>query len=106
MSHNQPRLPRTNQPVFDAIRASGLNLSKVAQQAGVSYLHVRQAARGCARPNLQLRAKLPEILGVPLEELFEPACLVAPLASEACLCDSCTLKRIKRERALLTGAQR
>ncbi len=105
MTHNQPRLSRTEQPVYAAMRASGLSMSKVAEAAGVPYIHLRQAAKGFTRPNLRLRAKLPEILGRPIEALFEPASLVAPLASEACTCDSCTLKRIKRERALLARGQ-
>jgi hypothetical protein len=53
-----------------------------------------------------VRERLPVVLGLPIEELFEPASLVPPLASATCTCDTCTLKRIKRERALLTGAQR
>ncbi len=106
MPHNQPRLPRTEQPAYAVIRATGRSLSKIADEAGVPYLHLRQACRGLARPSQRVRERLPVVLGLPIEELFEPASLVPPLASATCTCDTCTLKRIKRERALLTGAQR
>jgi transcriptional regulator with XRE-family HTH domain len=57
----------------------GRTITGTARYLGVNQAHLYQALAGRCRPNAELRAKLPELLGVPLDELFTEDALRPPL---------------------------
>jgi transcriptional regulator with XRE-family HTH domain len=58
------------------IRATGRTIKSVAEELGISYAHLINVCYGKSTPCPTCREKLPEILGVPLKELF-PAEMLA-----------------------------
>jgi hypothetical protein len=49
-----------------------------AAEIDVDFTHFANAIAGRSRPSQAIRDRLPELLGVPLEDLFEPEMLAGP----------------------------
>lgn len=63
------------QPVRDVMKRERWQVKALADEVGVSYMHLYNVVRGVTAPSPQLREQLPQILGVPLSELFTGAAL-------------------------------
>ncbi|HZN70583.1 MAG TPA: helix-turn-helix transcriptional regulator [Micromonosporaceae bacterium] len=69
------------QPARDVIFLKRWSVVGLAAELGVKHAHLNQAIRGRVRPAPRLRERLPELLGVPLEELFTAEALERPYGS-------------------------
>jgi transcriptional regulator with XRE-family HTH domain len=65
------------QPIRGVIRRRHWNCRLIAYETGVSYSHLINAANGITAPSPQLRSKLSEFLGLPVEKLFSAEALAA-----------------------------
>jgi transcriptional regulator with XRE-family HTH domain len=63
------------QPCRALLREKGWSILQAAQEIGVTYPQLHYAMNGTTRPRPDVRERLPELLGVPLEELFTPEAL-------------------------------
>ena len=95
MVSTKPRLSRAKQPLYDVLRAQGRGVAPTARAIGVSYIHFRQVVDGRTRPSREVRERLPELLGIPLAELFDAGSLRPPRASHQCDCDACSFRRFR-----------
>lgn len=59
------------QPARQHLSDQRWSIAKAAAKIGVPEGHLRCAIYGVAAPNDVVRAKLPDLLGVPLDELFD-----------------------------------
>lgn len=58
------------QPVRRLLDERGLTISEAALAIGVTFAKLQAPVTGRSRPSDEVRAKLPALLGVPLEDLF------------------------------------
>jgi transcriptional regulator with XRE-family HTH domain len=65
------------QPIRSIVRRRHWNLKLIAYETGVAYSHLINAANGITPPSPQLRKKLSEFLGLPVEKLFSTDALAA-----------------------------
>jgi transcriptional regulator with XRE-family HTH domain len=65
------------QPIRSIVRRRHWNLKLIAYETGVAYGHLINAANGITPPSPQLRTKLSEFLGLPVEKLFSNDALAA-----------------------------
>ncbi len=63
------------QPGLTAIQSQARSVSGLARLIGVPDAELRATPYGKCRPSVVIREKLPLILGVPLESLFDPGVL-------------------------------
>lgn len=66
------------QPGFHAIYARGVSMRSIAIAIGVDYHHLNQTLNGVIRPRPEVKERLPQYLGVSLEQLFTPEILAEP----------------------------
>lgn len=66
-----PRTRRPASPARLALYAKGLTIRQAADQIGVPFAHLANVLKGNATPNATVRERLPELLGVPLVDLFD-----------------------------------
>jgi transcriptional regulator with XRE-family HTH domain len=66
------------QPAHQIVFAQGRTIAAVARILRISEVHLKLALSGRIRPNYEVRERLPEFLGVPLEELFTEDALEPP----------------------------
>lgn len=66
---------RGPQPAKQLLRDKRINVTTAARTMDVHYGHLQSVLAGAAAPSPQLRERLPELLGVPLEECFTPELL-------------------------------
>jgi len=66
------------QPAREILRARRLSIRDVAVALGVSPRHLYNALQGYITPRTEVRQKMPDLLGVPLEELFTPDVIALP----------------------------
>ncbi len=92
---NQPRLSHAKQPAYFILREQGRGIAPTAQVIDVPFLHLRQVLYGHARPSHAVRDRLPGLVGVPLDQLFDPGSLRPPMHSAECDCNRCILKRAR-----------
>ncbi|WP_169798565.1 helix-turn-helix transcriptional regulator [Piscicoccus intestinalis] len=71
---------RPFQPARDILKQKRWTVAAAAREIGVSQTHLGNTVTGRNRPNDIVREKLPELLGVPLEELFYPDMIVIPFS--------------------------
>ncbi len=67
----KPELSRQKQPAYYLIKEQGRSVGVISRVIDVPYLHLRQAVYGMVRPSQEVRDRLPGLLGVPLDQLFE-----------------------------------
>jgi len=60
----------SRQPIYWVLRDEGRTIAGVARKVPVSSQQLKNAVHGRTPPSPLLRARLPEILGRPLEALF------------------------------------
>jgi ribosome-binding protein aMBF1 (putative translation factor) len=60
------------QPALAALRAERWSTALAARTIGVPENHLKHVVHGRTYPNAIVREKLPELLGLPLEDLFVP----------------------------------
>jgi hypothetical protein len=65
------------QPIRGVVRRRHWNLKLIAYETGVGYNHLLNAVNGVTAPSPQLREKLSEFLGLPVEKLFSADALAA-----------------------------
>jgi transcriptional regulator with XRE-family HTH domain len=65
------------QPIRGVVRRRHWNLKLIAFESGVGYNHLLNAVNGVTAPSPQLREKLSEFLGLPVEKLFSTDALAA-----------------------------
>jgi transcriptional regulator with XRE-family HTH domain len=65
------------QPIRAIVRRRHWNLRLIAYETGVAYSHLLNAANGITPPSAELRSKLSEFLGLPVEKLFSTGALTA-----------------------------
>jgi hypothetical protein len=58
------------QPIRGVVRRRHWNCKLIAYETGVGYSHLINAANGITAPSPELRSKLSEFLGLPVEKLF------------------------------------
>ena len=75
MAHNSTRFGE--QALRGVVRRRHWNLKLIAFETGVGYSHLLNAVNGVAAPSPELREKLSEFLGLPVEKLFSPEALAA-----------------------------
>lgn len=63
------------QPAREVMYAQRWSAALLAEEIGVSYGHLRCVLAGTSALSPEVREKLPQILGTPLEELFSPELL-------------------------------
>ena len=63
------------QPGYYTLREQRRSIGVVAQAIDVPYLHLRNALYGAVVPSPAIRERLPKLLGVRLEELFDATML-------------------------------
>ena len=63
------------QPVRAVMKSQRWQVKPLAEEIGVSYMHLYNVVRGVTAPSPQVREALPRILDLPLEELFTGAAL-------------------------------
>lgn len=63
------------QPAYYVVKDQRRSIGVVAQAIDVPYVHLRNALYGHVVPSQAVRDRLPKLLGVRLEELFEPGTL-------------------------------
>lgn len=63
------------QPGYYLIKEQRRSIGVVAQAIDVPYLHLRNALYGHVVPSPGVRERLPKLLGVRLDELFDAATL-------------------------------
>lgn len=73
-----PYEPRGIQAARAVLRAQRYTTRQAAEAIGVDHGHLARAVSGRVRPSNEIRERLPELLGVPLEELFDSASLALP----------------------------
>lgn len=66
------------QPIRHAMHAERWSVRALAVRCNVTYWHMKAVVYGNAHPCDHLRQVLPEILGVPLTQLFDPEILARP----------------------------
>jgi transcriptional regulator with XRE-family HTH domain len=66
------------QPGHQILVSQGRTISGVARVLRLHPAHLAQALQGRIRPNYEVRERLPDLLGVPLEELFTEDALQPP----------------------------
>ena len=59
------------QPGYYRIKEQRRSIAVVAQAIDVPYLHLRNALYGVAAPSLAVRERLPKLLGLRLDEVFD-----------------------------------
>lgn len=70
------------QPIRVVLYEQNISQQQAAKDLGVPWSHFRRCVTGRTRPMGILRKKLPEYLGVPLEDLFTPEILAKPYLYE------------------------
>lgn len=60
----------TTQPARQILRDQYLTITDAADRIGVPQGHLRAVLAGTVAPQRTVRERLPELLGVPLEDLF------------------------------------
>lgn len=66
------------QPLRAVLTKNRYTVRQAAAAINVDPLHLTNVIRGGARPCQAVRDRLPELLGVPLEELFTEDALLLP----------------------------
>ena len=66
------------QPGHQILVSQGRTISGVARVLNIAQAHLHQALSGRVRPNHEVRRRLPDLLGVPLDELFNEDALQPP----------------------------
>lgn len=66
------------QPARRIFAEKCLVITGVAHQIGVGHQHLNRVVNGRTPPSDAVRERLPEFIGVPLEELFTPELLSTP----------------------------
>jgi transcriptional regulator with XRE-family HTH domain len=66
------------QAARERIRAAGYTVAQIAELTGAHESHLYGVLQGRIRPDLTVRRRLPEVLKVPIEELFTVEVLSAP----------------------------
>lgn len=67
------------QPLYLILREQGRGtITEVARKIGVPERHLYNVVYGWTRPNDVVRDKLPELLGIPLREMFTADAVAAP----------------------------
>jgi transcriptional regulator with XRE-family HTH domain len=67
-----------SQPGHKTLLSQGRTVSASARVLGIAEAHLHGALSGRIRPSHEVREKLPEFLGVPLNELFTEDALGPP----------------------------
>ena len=75
--------PFGRQPGRQVLREQRWSIARAAEAIGVSTGHLAQALYGRHRPNETVRERLPELLGVPLHDLFTETVLSKPCGGGA-----------------------
>lgn len=68
------------QPIRQVMIGERWSVSRLAEETGVTYTHMRGCVYGWAHPCDHLRQVLPEILGESITNLFDPDVLSRPYA--------------------------
>lgn len=76
MKNPQPG-PLGHQPLRAVMKEQRWHVSTLSEELGVSYSHLFNVMRGKTPPSPYLRRRLPEVLGVPLADLFTAAALAS-----------------------------
>ena len=72
-------MPRAGvQPLRAVLVAQRYTTRQAADAIGVDWVHLGGTIKGHIRPCQVIRDRLPELLGVPLEDLYTPDMLVLP----------------------------
>ncbi|MGY1724738.1 hypothetical protein [Blastococcus sp. SYSU DS0533] len=69
------KLRESAQPAYYAIKAQQRSIGGVAQAIGVPYIHLRNTLYGRVTPSPVVRERLPRLLGLRLEDLFDAGTL-------------------------------
>lgn len=64
-------LTRRTQTARKMLVVMNITVPEAAAFVGCSYEHLANAVKGRARPNADVRARLPILLGLPIQALFE-----------------------------------
>lgn len=70
------------QPARDVLAERGLPIAEVALQLGCRYSQLYNCLQGYSLPTPRVRERLPQLLGVPLESLFDAEVLEKPFSVE------------------------
>jgi hypothetical protein len=73
-----PAPERRYQPARDHMYEQRWTVSRAAVEIGVPYTHLRCVLMGTASPSPEVRQRLPELLGIPLVDLFDEDLLARP----------------------------
>ena len=66
------------QPARLLLRRRGYSLKGLAEEIGVPESHFRKAVGGYIRPRPEIVARLPRIVGIPIDRLFDERVLARP----------------------------
>ena len=66
-----------DQPAVEVIYDQRWTYTRLALELGVTHKHLYAACRGVTTPSDVLRKRLPEVLGVPLADLYTAESLTA-----------------------------
>jgi hypothetical protein len=58
-------------PAYYLLKQQRRSMGAVAQAINVPYIHLRNVLYGAVVPSPEIRGRLPLLLGVPIEELFD-----------------------------------
>lgn len=66
------------QPLGDKMHEQRWTITRLAKDHDFDALHLKYVVSGVVRPNMDIRERIPDILGVPLEDLFTAEALKPP----------------------------